>query len=105
MTSPQGYKLLVSYDYIPDREMAYRRFMIHQWLPAMQALGLEPMALYHTLWGAYPVRLVVLYAPNETVIRRALIGEDGLLWRRRLEEYVVNLSYCIVPARAWFQFC
>jgi hypothetical protein len=51
MSDTQGYKLLLTYDYLPGREMAYRRFMINQWLPAMQTLGLEPLELYHTMWG------------------------------------------------------
>ena len=40
MSELQGYKIIVTYNYLPGREMAYRRFMIHQWLPAMQSLGL-----------------------------------------------------------------
>jgi len=105
MTAPQGYKLLVSYNYLPEREMVYRRFMINQWLPAMQALGLQPLELYHTLWGAYPVRLVALYAPSEMVIRRALSSSEWTFWWRRLGRYVIDLDFCILPARDWFQFC
>ncbi len=105
MTDVQGYKLLITYNYLPEREMAYRRFMINQWLPAMQALGLEPLALYHTLWGAYPVRLVTLYAPNDAIIFQALGGSEWKFWWRRLERYVTDLNYCVLPAREWFQFC
>ncbi len=105
MSDAQGYKLLLTYDYLPGREMAYRRFMISQWLPAMQALGLEPMELYHTQWGEYPVRLVVMYASTERVIQKVLNSNEWAFWWKRLNRYVDNLQYCIVPAREWFQFC
>ena len=105
MSDAQGYKLLVTYNYFPGREMAYRRFMVNQWLPAMQALGLEPLELYHTLWGEYPVRLVALYASNQTIMHRALNSSEWDFWWRRLGRYVTDMDYCIVPAREWFQFC
>ena len=103
--TPQGYKLLFTYDYMPDREMAYRRFMVNQWLPAMHALGLEPIDLYHTMWGDYPVRMVVLYAANSTILQQALHSHEWNFWMQRLQHFVTDLRYCIVPARRWFQFC
>jgi hypothetical protein len=105
MSDTQGYKLLLTYDYRPGREMAYRRFMINQWLPAMQTLGLEPMELYHTMWGEYPVRLVVMYAASAKIMHDALNSGEWEFWWRRLQRYVDNLDYCIVPARDSFQFC
>ncbi len=101
----QGYKLLVTYNYLPGREMAYRRFMINQWLPAVQSLGLEPLEIFHTMWGEYPVRQISLYAPDLATLRRALRSREWALWWQRLGHYVRELDYCIVPARPWFQFC
>jgi hypothetical protein len=101
----QGYKLLITYNYLPGREMAYRRFMINQWLPAMQSLGLEPLEIFHTMWGDYPVRQISLYAPDLETLRRALHSREWEEWWRRLGHYVNELDYCIVPARPWFQFC
>ena len=105
MSTISGYKLLITYDYLVGREMAYRRFMVNQWLPAMHALGLEPMELYHTMWGRYPVRLVVLYVADAEILRRALLSKEWELWWQRLQRFVDNLDYCVVPARQWFQFC
>jgi len=105
MTATQGYKVLVTYNYLPGQELAYRRFMMAQWLPAMQALGLEPLALYHTMWGDYPVRLVALSARDDMAVRRALAAQEWIWWWQRLGDYVIDLDYCVVPAAEWFQFC
>ena len=101
----QGYKLLITYDYLSDREMAYRRFMINQWLPAMQTLGLEPLELYHTMWGPYPIRLVVLYVTDERTLHQAMKSDEWRFWWKRLNRFVDNLRLCILPAREWLQFC
>ena len=101
----QGYKLLVVFNYRPGREVAYRRFMINQWIPAMQALGLQPLEIFHTMWGDYPVRQVSLYAPSQEHLQRILTSREWALWWERLEHYVTDLDYCVVPARPWFQFC
>lgn len=105
MSDVSGYKLLITYNYLAGRETAYRRFMVNQWLPAMQALGLQPLDLYHTMWGDYPVRLVALYAADAATIQQALASSEWDFWLKRLTRYVTDLSYCVVPAREWFQFC
>ncbi|RUA15315.1 MAG: hypothetical protein DSY55_06530 [Clostridia bacterium] len=79
--------------------------MVSQWLPAVQALGLEPLQLFHIMWGAYPIRLVVLYAENDKILRRALRSQDWTLWLQRLEDYAEDLHYCVVPAQPWLQLC
>jgi hypothetical protein len=99
-----GYKLLVTYNVLAHREMEYRRFMIQRWLPVMQKLGLEPGEMLHTLWGDYPVRLVVLYAPDRETIEKALASDE---WRQRhgqLQKLVRDLEYRIVSARPWLQY-
>ncbi len=101
----QGFKLLITYDFLAGREMAYRRFMIHQWLPAMQALGLEPLEIFHTMWGDYPIRQISLYAPDLQTLLQVLRSSEWALWWQRLEQYVEHLQYCIVRARPWFQYC
>jgi hypothetical protein len=105
MFESRGYKLLITYDYLPGREMAYRRFMINQWLPAMQTLGLEPLELYHTMWGAYPLRLVVMHAADAKILHDALHSGEWDFWWKRLHRFVNNSDFCIVPAQDWFQFC
>lgn len=100
-----GYKVLVSYNYSSGKEMAYRRFMVSQWLPAVQALGLEPLQLFHVMWGAYPIRLIVLYAEDKKILKQALRSQEWALWLQRLENYVEDLRYCVVKAQPWLQLC
>ncbi|RME85773.1 MAG: hypothetical protein D6775_01955 [Caldilineae bacterium] len=104
MNHTNGYKLLVTYNYLSHRELEYRRFMIQRWIPAMQELGLEPGDVLHTMYGDYPRRLVVLYAPNLETLQRALESEAWQQWHERMLTFVRNLDYRVVPARPWLQF-
>ena len=99
-----GYKVLVTYNFLMHRELEYRRFMIQQWIPAMQALGLEPGEVLHTLWGDYPARRLVLYARDYETLVNAVRGEEWQHWRQQMRGYVRDLRYRIVPARPWLQF-
>ncbi len=99
-----GYKLLVTYNYLSYRELEYRRFMIQQWMPAMQSMGFEPADVMHTQWGKYPLRLIILYAPNLEVVRKAMQSKEWEHWHRLLRGFVTDLRYRVVRARPWFQF-
>ncbi len=98
-----GYKILISYYYLTHRELEYRRFMIQRWLPAMQEMGLVPSELMHTLWGDYPTRLIVLYAPNKDLLEHVLASDEWQHWHDMLREYVHSLRYRVVLARPWLQ--
>jgi len=99
-----GYKLLVTYNVLAHREMEYRRFVIQRWLPGMQEQGLEPGEILHTLWGDYPARLIVLYAPDKATVKQLLTSAEWQSWHEQLEKMVRNLRYQVVPARPWMQF-
>lgn len=99
-----GYKLLVTYNVLAHREMEYRRFVIQRWLPGMQEQGLEPGEILHTLWGDYPPRLIVLYAPDLSTLRQLLASDEWQNWHEQLDKMVRNLEYKVVPAHPWMQF-
>lgn len=99
-----GYKLLVTYNYLAYRELEYRRFMIQHWMPGMQTLGFEPGEVMHTQWGEYPVRLIVLHAPDLDTIREVMDSNEWDRWHKQLRSFVTDLRYRVVRSRPWFQF-
>ena len=99
----EGYKILVSFNPLHQHEMAYRRFIVQRWLPAMQELGLVPGEIMQTIWGDYADRLIVLYVPDEALLRSVILGEEWQHWHEKLRPYVHNLRYRVVEARPWLQ--
>jgi len=97
-------KILMTWDIAPEHEQEYFEFVIGEFVPGVQRLGLQPAEAWATLYGTYPQIQVVLLAENEPLARRALDSGDWAALQGRLFTYVKNYSEKIVPARGGFQF-
>jgi hypothetical protein len=97
-------KLLLSFDIRPGREVAYRRFIMEEFLPQAQALGLMPTDAWHTAYGEYPVRLIGFAANDLAGVRSARATGEWRELMGRLERYVLNLTVRVVPLRGGFQW-
>ena len=67
-------KLLLSYNIQPGHENAYRRFVLEEFLPKAQELGLTPTDAWHTAYGSLP------HAPHRLRRGRSAFGapRDGV---------------------------
>jgi len=97
-------KLLLSYNIRPKRMEEYYRFVMGEFLPRMQTLGLVMTEVWRTIHGDYPSRLVAFASQDETVMRHALSSDEWDALETRLEEFVVDYEMRVVPARPHFQF-
>ncbi len=100
----QQVKLLLSFDIRPGSENAYRRFIMEEFLPKAQELGLTPTDAWHTAYGDYPLRLIGLVAENLATAHAAMDHEEWRALMGRLESYTGNLSRRLVPFRGGFQW-
>ena len=97
-------KLLLSFDIRPGRENAYRRFIMEEFLPQAQALGLMPTDAWHTAYGEYPVRLIGFAVDDLAGVRTARATGEWRELMGKLEGYVLNLTVRVVPLRGGFQW-
>ena len=97
-------KLLMSWDIAPEREQEYFEFVIGEWIPGIQRMGLEPTEAWATLYGEYPQIQVALLAPDLPEAQRVLNSLDWTRLRDQLFTFVKNYSYKVVPAKTGFQF-
>jgi hypothetical protein len=97
-------KILMTWDIAPEHEQEYFEFVIGEFVPGVQRLGLHPAEAWATLYGTYPQIQVVLLADDDQQARRILDSGDWSLLQDRLFTYVKNYSHKIVPARGGFQF-
>ena len=47
-------KLIMSWDILPGREQEYFEFVVREWVPGIQRLGLEPTDAWFTMYGNHP---------------------------------------------------
>ncbi len=97
-------KLLMTWDISPEHEQEYFEFVIGEFIPGVQRLGLQPVEAWATMFGNYPQIQVSMLGDDLQGVRQVL-RTDG--WNQLLDKLfplVKNYSFKIVPARNSFQF-
>jgi hypothetical protein len=97
-------KVLMTWDIADEHQSEYFEFVIGEFVPGVQRLGLQPAEAWATLYGPYPQIQVALLADTAPEARRVLNSHDWSQLQDRLFVYVKNYSQKVVPARSGFQF-
>ena len=97
-------KLLLSFDPKPGPREAYFRYMLGEFIPTMELLGLKLVEAWHTAYGPYPLRLTGFIAEDRRRLEEILASEDFRAMEEKLLEYVQNYNRRIVPLGRRFQF-
>lgn len=97
-------KLLLAYDVKEFQEEAYYQFIIHEFLPKAETIGLKWRFTWQTMYGDYPSRLVEFIVQDEQTMRRALRDEIWDSIETKLGEFVTNFEKRVVQDRDNFQF-
>ena len=101
--SPLMVKLILSFDIRPGTQQIYYQFMISQFVPALQGMGLQMSDAWHTVYGDYPSRISHFVGLSEDAMREVFASREWQELEKRLQEYVSNYSWRIVPLRERFQ--
>ncbi|MCK6628077.1 MAG: hypothetical protein L6R45_23225 [Anaerolineae bacterium] len=97
-------KLLLVYDIKPHREAEYYRYVLGEFLPTLQNMGLIMVEGWHTAYGDYPMRLIAFRAEDETTMQKVLNSDEWRAAKERLLKLVRDYEQRIVVARNPFQF-
>lgn len=101
--NPPDVKLIVSFDIQPGMQQVYYQFMISQFIPTIQRLGLQMSDSWHTLYGKYPGRISSFVGLSLDEFTRVLKSQEWLELEQRLGEYVSNYSWRIIRSKEGFQ--
>lgn len=96
-------KLLMSWDILPGREQEYFEFVVREFIPGMQRMGLEPTDAWFTMYGNQPQIIAGALMPNKQALQRILQSDEWLNLTEQLLNFVTDFSFKIVPARKGFQ--
>jgi hypothetical protein len=97
-------KLLIAYNVKTGREEEYYRFVMGEFLPTAQSIGLEIVEAWRTVWGDYPERLIAMAADSQAELNEILDGERWQEMETKLGSYVSDYQRRAVPFRSGFQF-
>ncbi|MGB9640704.1 MAG: hypothetical protein ACPL4H_07300 [Anaerolineales bacterium] len=96
-------KLIMTWDILPAKEQEYFEFMVREFIPGIQKLGLEPSDAWFTVYGDQPQIMTAIRSANLKVLQQVLNSNDWERLTSQLLDYVEELNYKIVEDRPGFQ--
>jgi len=96
-------KLLITYDINENTVEEYRQFVLGEFLPAVQRMGLAVTEVWHTAYGDYPDHQTELVSRDEDTMKRILGSEEWADLESQLSEYVSGFERKVLPYKQGFQ--
>lgn len=97
------YKLLLSWDILPGREQEYFEFVVREFIPGIQTLGLEPSDAWLTIYGDQPQILTGAHVSSLNSLNNIISSQEWDSMIAKLLDYVENLEIKTVKAKPGFQ--
>jgi len=96
-------KLLMSWNILPGREQEYFEFVVREFIPEIQQLGLETTEAWVTVYGDQPQILAAAKTTNAEDLRQIILSQEWDALTTRLLDYVKDLEFRTVQERPGFQ--
>jgi hypothetical protein len=92
-------KLLMTWDITPGREQEYFEFVVREFIPAIQQLGLETTDAWVTVYGDRPQILASAEARGKESLDNILTSIEWDKLLVKLNDYVENLQFKMLHAK------
>lgn len=97
------YKIMISYDINAPHQDEYYRYVMGEFVPKVQEMGIYMIQAWHTAYGPYPLRLIEFVSEDYDTLLDAVDSEEFHRLEEDLMEYVTNYSRRIVSFKHGFQ--
>lgn len=96
-------KLIMTWDITPGREQEYFEFVVREFIPQVQQLGMELKDAWLTMYGDQPQIMASAQMADLPAMQSVLDSKEWQGLVNRLLDYVENYQIKVVPAKAGFQ--
>ena len=99
-------KLLMNWDIKPGRDQEYFEFVVREWVPGINKLGIENIAAWYTLYSRENSAAQIMaeaIAEDPETMREMLLSDEWAALQDRLKEYVNNYEQKVVRVSGDFQ--
>jgi hypothetical protein len=93
----------MTWDILPGREQEYFEFVVRDFIPGLQSLGMEPSDAWYTMYGEHPQIMTAAQMENMSELQNVLQSDDWEGLTGKLLDFVENFEYKVVPSRTGFQ--
>lgn len=99
-----AYRVLMRYDIHPDKQERYYRYMLSDFVPAMQQAGLFMVAAWQVTYGNYPSHQIEFVCEDRETLRTIITGDEWKDAEQKLISYTRRYTRKIVRFEERFQF-
>jgi hypothetical protein len=99
-------KLLMNWDIKPGKDQEYFEFVVREWVPGIQKLGLQPTGAWYTVYSRSkdaPQILTEGVTKDLSTMRGILESHEWISLSEKLNDYVQNYKQKIVHVTGGFQ--
>jgi len=97
-------KVIMSWDIISGREQEYFEFVVRNFMPGVQKLGMALSDAWVTIYGEHPQILVGAVVPGLERAQEIVGSEEWDLLNQQLKNYVTNYDLKLALLDGGFQF-
>ena len=99
----RGVKLLLEYEVTQETVQEYYQFVMGQYVPTLQSMGLQMSEAWHTAYGNAPNRLIGFVTGDWETMNALLDSDTWIDLNTELEKYVTDFQYKVLPYLGGFQ--
>ena len=96
-------KILMSWDIVPSKEKDFLDFLLQDFTPAVQKLGIQPTDAWLTVYGRGPQVLAGGIVDNDDAAFSILASDEWRDLEQRLLKMVTNYRRRVIQAEGGFQ--
>jgi len=93
----------MTWDIQPGKEQEYFEFVVRDFIPGLQRIGMEPSDAWFTMYGEQPQIMAAAQMPSINTLQRVLESPEWENLTQRLLDYVDNFQFKVIQARSGFQ--
>lgn len=97
-------KLIMTWDILPEHEQEYFEFVVREFIPGVQHLGLDLQDAWATVYGEQPQILVGATFPPTIQPNTILNSPEWISLHNQLMDYIENYTQKLVNPQSGFQF-
>jgi hypothetical protein len=97
-------KVIMSWDIIVGREQEYFEFVVRNFMPGVQKLGMALSDAWVTIYGEHPQILVGAVVPGLERAQGIINSDEWVSLNDHLLDFVTNYELKIAPLHGGFQF-
>ena len=97
-------KLIMTWDILPEHEQEYFEFVVREFIPGVQRLGLDLQDAWATVYGTQPQILVSAAFPVTVNPQIVLDSPEWHSLQNQLQDHIENYTQKLVDSQAGFQF-